>query len=74
MAAPVYVKIEKYKEISSIMNEIRSKINEAHEALEKIKSLKSEEEKEIAEWEHELGMVKEKLAFAESSLEKPGEM
>ena len=74
MAAPVYVKIEKYREISSTLNEIRGKLGEAREVLAKIKSLKDEEEKELAEWEHELGMVQEKLAFADSVLEKPMEM
>ena len=73
MAAPVYVKIDKYKEISATLNEIKGKIGEAKAALEKIRHLKSEEDREMAEWEHELGMVEEKLAFADSALEKPGE-
>ena len=49
-SAPVFVKVEEYKEILDVLEMIRAKIKEIRETLGNINSLRNEEDTEIAMW------------------------
>lgn len=68
MNAPVFVKIENYKQVEETISEIKSKIGEAQRILDKIQSLKTEEEKELAGWQAELRRIEDKIRATEQSL------
>ncbi len=68
MNAPVFVKIENYKQVEETISEIKSKIGEAQRILDKIQNLKTEEEKELAGWQAELRRIEDKIRATEQSL------
>ncbi len=61
--APVFVKINDYKEVLDIVDVMKQKVKESNETLGKIKALKSEEDQEIKDWEKNLDEITKRLAF-----------
>jgi len=66
--APVYVKIDEYKEILDIVNMIKAKIDEAKGILHKIETLKSEEDTELDLWSNNMNDVERKVEFIDKTL------
>lgn len=66
--APVYVKIDEYKEILEIMNLIKDKIYEAKGTIKKLNDIRAEEENEIDMWNGNLQEVERKVAFIDKTL------
>jgi len=60
---PVFVKIEEYKEILSIMNVINKKLEDVRETLAKIKKLKHEEDEQLIGWSANLNDVSKKIEY-----------
>jgi predicted nucleic acid-binding Zn-ribbon protein len=69
--APVFVKIDDYKDISDIINLTRSKIKQAKYLVAKIRELKSREDTEISRWESELNDVENKVEAIDKTLFEP---
>ena len=69
--APVYVRIEEYKDVLDIMNMIRNKIESAKETLAKINELKNEEDAELELWHTGLEEVERKIVFVDKTLFEP---
>ena len=69
----VYVKIEKYNEVTELLASIRGKLEEAKESLRKIAELKAREDAELTNWQNELGTFEEKFSFVTSALERTEE-
>lgn len=69
MEMPLFVKLEKYEEISRSLHMIRAKLDEAQSSLEKIKDLKSQEDKEMESWNQELQRIQEKVSKIEDTLQ-----
>lgn len=61
MKSSVFVRIDRYREISEMVSEIRAKLEDAKNVLKKIKNMKSQEDTELKEWQGELDMADEKL-------------
>lgn len=61
--APVFVKINEYKEILDIVDVMKQKIKESNNTLEKIKAVKTEEDREIKDWEKNLDEITKRLVF-----------
>jgi hypothetical protein len=64
---PVFVKINDYKEILDIVDVMKQKLKETTQTLDKIKQLKSEEDKELQEWEKNVMEISRRLAFIDSA-------
>jgi len=60
---PVFVKIEEFKEISSVMNVINKKLDDVRETLARIKRLKHEEDEQIIAWTANLNDVSKKIEY-----------
>jgi len=58
---PVFVKVEKYKEIMDIINVIDKKIGNVKQILSDLDELKSREDDEIANWQKNIEDVGRKL-------------
>lgn len=71
MAAPVFVKIEKYTEVNEAINSIKSKLEEAKTTLRKINELKTREDEEIKGWQEELDKMEQRINFITEKLSKP---
>mgnify|MGYP001616284194 FL=1 len=61
MKSSVFIRIDRYKELSEVIRQIRSKLEDAKQALKKVKDLKSQEDAEFENWQTELTSVEQKL-------------
>lgn len=68
MDAPVFVKISKYKELTSVLNKIQERLDAASKTIEQIESIKQEEDQRVEEWKQQLETVREKLKNVDSAL------
>lgn len=62
MKSSVFVRIDRYREISDMLSEIRSKLDGARQDLKKIRDLKIQEDAELKDWQNELDTADHKLA------------
>jgi len=65
---PLFVKIDKYKDVMRTIKELKIKLDEANAILSEIAKIKEEEEKELQKWTAELGKIKDKLISIDKSL------
>ncbi len=70
MDQQVFVKVEKYKEISEMITEIRSKLNQAKEVVDKIEQIRTEEDTQVASWKEELASAESRIQSVEATLSK----
>jgi len=68
MRAPVFVKIDKYKEVEDTIRQIKAKIEEAKGIMNKISSMKTEEEQELHTWHEDIKQMEEKISTVEHSM------
>lgn len=59
--APVFVKVEEYKDVADIVSLMRAKISQARIILDKISELKAKEDAELASWSKELGEIESRI-------------
>ena len=69
--APVFVKIDEYKDIVDIIALIREKLRQAKFLLDKIAELKAQEDAELATWAKELDDVESRVAGVDRTLSQP---
>jgi len=69
--APIYVKIDEYKDIIDIIALMRKKINEAKKTIERINVLKNEEDAELESWHQGLVDIERKVDFIDKTLFEP---
>lgn len=69
--APLFVKIDDYRDIADIINLTRSKIKQAKYLIEKIRELKSKEDAEISKWDSDLDEVENKVQAIDKTLFEP---
>jgi len=69
--APVFVKIDEYKDIVDIMVLMREKLRQAKFLLDKIAELKAQEDAELATWAKELEDVEARVSSVDKSLSEP---
>jgi len=65
---PVYVKIDEFKEVLSILNNIKSKLNEANNTLKDVETLKNKEDVEFENWKQSLAEVTDKIVSLDNVL------
>lgn len=64
----IYVKLEDHGEVKKALIHLQSKVESAHEKLQKIKELKQREDAKIQEWEDNAATMKNKLHEVEKHL------
>ncbi len=69
--APVFVKIDEYKDIMDIMALMREKLRQAKFLLDKVAELKAQEDQELATWAKELEDVEARVSSIDKSLFEP---
>ena len=58
---PIYVRLDKFETTVEAFEEIKIKIEEIESLLRKTREIKSQEEKELEEWEHEIQVIKARI-------------
>ena len=66
--APIFIKVENYKEVIELMRSIKRKIEEAKSNLDRIYTIKSEEDVKIEEWDDLLRDLEKKTTFIDETL------
>ena len=69
--APVFVKIEDYKDITEIMTLIKEKLDQARFLLNKINEIMKQEDAEISNWTKELDEVTKRVYEVDRLLLEP---
>ena len=69
--APVFVKIEDYKDITEIMTLVKEKLDQARFLLNKINELKRQEDAELSNWTRELDEVTKRVYEIDRMLLEP---
>lgn len=70
--APVFVKVDEYKQILDVIELVKKNIAEAKKTLGDINSLKDQEDKEIQEWSNSINDIEQKVANIDKMLFEPG--
>ncbi len=65
---PVFVKIDKYKDILNIVEVINKKVTGVKQLLEQLTELKNKEEQEITGWENNIQEITKKLEAMQEEL------
>ena len=59
--APVFVKVNDYKEILDVLEMAKTKVNEIKQVLNNLKSLRNEEDAELAVWNNAISDIEKKI-------------
>lgn len=69
--APVFVKVDEYKEILDVLDMIKSRINEIRETLKSINELRNEEDAEITMWNNAINEIEKKIGDIDKMMFEP---
>jgi len=69
--APVFIKIEDYKEVLDVIDVIKAKIDKSKILLEQINEIKAEEDEQLIEWKAILDNISDKVYFIDKTLFEP---
>ena len=69
--APVFVKIDEYKEILDVLDMIKGKIKEIRDVLGSINSLRNEEDAELAMWNNTINDIERKIDSIDKIMFEP---
>ena len=69
--APVFVKIEDYKDILDVLELIKDRLAEAKRTLGDINELKNDEDAELELWSSKLAEIEKKLESIDRTLFEP---
>ena len=70
---PVFIKVDEYDAVLSLVKSIRRKLDEAKETILKINDLKNEEDHQLESWQNTLAEIEKKVDFIDHSLSEPEE-
>lgn len=65
---PLFVRVEKYKDVMETLSGLKEKLNEAGDVLRELSRIKAEEEQELNAWQQDLENVKDRLLAIEKTL------
>ncbi|MCK5107299.1 MAG: hypothetical protein KAQ83_01090 [Nanoarchaeota archaeon] len=68
---PVFIKIENYKEVIELIGLIKGKVSESKKYLDRIESLKREEDSKINDWKEVVKDIEDKIDFVNMTLMEP---
>ena len=71
--APVFVKIEEYKDVLDVLSLVKDKVSKARQLLAKISELKQQEDASLDEWSKDLDEVGQLVNTIDTSLLSPEE-
>jgi chromosome segregation ATPase len=69
-AAPLFVKIDKYKELSETLSSVDEQISQASSLLDRLEKLKEQEDAQLSAWKASLDDVKARSAELNKQLFK----
>ena len=61
LGAPVFVKVDEYKEILDVLDMVKGKISEIRDTLAGINELRNEEDSEVSMWSGTMDDIEKKI-------------
>jgi chromosome segregation ATPase len=58
---PIYVKVDKYKELTEVLKTINNKLQQVDKTIAKINELKAQEDTQLQQWNDNLSDIKARL-------------
>ena len=71
IGAPVFVKVDEYKEILDVLDLIKSKISEIRETLGGISEIRNEEDGEVYMWKSKIDDIEKKISDIDRMMAEP---
>ena len=65
---PIFVKINEYKDIIGVVDEINEKIDGIRTLLSELRDIKQNEDEQIKNWNSQLDLVTEKMNYINGTL------
>jgi hypothetical protein len=65
---PLFVKIEKYRDVVETLKKLKARLNEADSILNKLTSLREEEDRELTIWQGDLEKIRSQLMEIDRNL------
>jgi len=65
---PLFVKIEKYRDVVETLKKLKTRLNEADNILDKLSNLRAEEDRELAMWQSDLEKIRGQLIEIDRNL------
>jgi len=71
---PVFIRLDKFRTTTETFDSIKEKVEEIENLLKKTREIKIQEEKELAEWEREIQIIKSRIDLIDRTIfDKLGE-
>lgn len=67
----MFVKVEDYKEILEVLEMIRERVHEIKQVLDNVKSLRNEEDVELAVWDKSISEIEKKVEGIDKIMFEP---
>lgn len=58
---PIYVKVDKYRELMQVLKAIENRLSSVDKMIDKINTLKAEEDRQISQWNANVSDIKDRL-------------
>ena len=71
---PVYVKLDEYKNILTLVDTLNAQVQAAKETLDEIRKLKQEEDVELEIWQTVIQEIENRMNFIDSTITEPEDM
>ena len=71
--APVFVKVDEYKEILEILDMVKSKLGEVRHTISSMNALREEEDAELAAWNNTMNNIQMKIENIDKMLYEPNQ-
>lgn len=69
--APVFIKVDEYKEILDVLDMIKGKVKEIRETLGSINALRNDEDAELAMWNSTINEIEKKIEGIDKLMFEP---
>ena len=71
---PVYVKLDEYNNILTLVDTLKEQVNAAKQTLGEIRKLKQEEDVELEIWQTVVTELENRIAFIDNTITEPEEL
>ncbi len=68
MNNPLYVKLDEYKDVENVLNQVNERLEETKKEIEELKKIRIKEEEFIKSWEEDAAKVETQLKKIKSLL------
>ena len=69
--SPVFIKIDEYRTVLDTVDNLKKQVVEVKKTIEKINSLRQDEEQELLSWSEKIADIQAKLALVDKTLFEP---